>query len=54
MSPLHNTMSFCIQNVLFNGIYIVEIVNKQMVFNIYLSFDLFVIYFYVKIFYAKQ
>ncbi|CAH7110393.1 hypothetical protein VCHA48O428_10496 [Vibrio chagasii] len=47
-------MSFCIQNVLFNGIYIVEIVNKQMVFNIYLSFDLFVIYFYVKIFYVKQ
>jgi len=47
-------MSFCIQNALFNDIYIVEIVNKQTVFNIYLSFDLFVIYFYVKIFYVKQ
>ncbi|KAA8602993.1 hypothetical protein F0Z19_0526 [Vibrio cyclitrophicus] len=32
----------------------VEIVNKQTVFNIYLSFNLFVIYFYVKIFYVKQ
>jgi len=38
-------MSFCIQNILFNGIYIVEIVNKQMIFNIYLSFDFFVFIF---------
>jgi len=47
-------MPLCIQNALFKDIYIVEIVNKQTVFNIYLSFNLFVIYFYVKIFYVKQ